>query len=123
MLYSLSTIKKMQLCSHCQLIKVIFPVGLCKIRFADIYGDHMVLQRAPRRAVLWGYADTIGDTVTVMKNGVLMGHTQVYRNITGIVKYSPGYSPVENKNDLELDFKVFFFTDSCCSDIVDDESK
>ena len=32
-------------------------------------------------------------------------------------------SPVENKNDLELDFKVFFFTDSCCSDIVDDESK
>ena len=33
------------------------------------------------------------------------------------------YSPVENKNDLELDFKVFFFTDSCCSDIVDDESK
>ena len=32
------------------------------------------------------------------------------------------YSPVENKNDLELDFKVFFFTDSCCSDIVHDES-
>ena len=32
------------------------------------------------------------------------------------------YSPVENKNDLELDFKVFFFTDSCCSDIVHGES-
>ena len=31
-------------------------------------------------------------------------------------------SPVENKNDLELDFKVFFFMDSCCSDIVRDES-
>ena len=31
-------------------------------------------------------------------------------------------SLVENKNDLELDFKVFFFTDSCCSDIVHDES-
>ena len=31
-------------------------------------------------------------------------------------------SPVENKNDLELDFKVFFFTDSCYSDIVHDES-
>ena len=31
-------------------------------------------------------------------------------------------SPVENKYDLELDFKVFFFTDSCCSDIVHDES-
>ena len=32
------------------------------------------------------------------------------------------YSPVENKNDLELDFKVFFFVDSCCPGIVLDES-
>ena len=64
---------------------VYVSVGLCKIRFADIYGDHMVLQRAPRRAVLWGYADTIGDTVTVIKNGVFMGHTIVYRNTTGTV--------------------------------------
>ena len=31
-------------------------------------------------------------------------------------------SPVENQNNLELDFKVFFFADSCCSDIVVDES-
>ena len=31
-------------------------------------------------------------------------------------------SLVENKDDLELDFKVFFFTESCCSDIVHDES-
>ena len=33
-----------------------------------------------------------------------------------------GYSPVENQNDLELDFKVFFFVDSCCVGIVLDES-
>ena len=32
------------------------------------------------------------------------------------------YSPVENQNDLELDFKVFFFADSCCAFIVLDES-
>ena len=32
------------------------------------------------------------------------------------------YSPVENQNDLELDFKVFFLVDSCCSGIVLDES-
>ena len=31
-------------------------------------------------------------------------------------------SPVENQNDLELDFKVFFLADSCCSDIELDES-
>ena len=28
-------------------------------------------------------------------------------------KLSREYSPVENQNDLELDFKVFFFVDSC----------
>ena len=33
-----------------------------------------------------------------------------------------GGSPVENQNDLELDFKVFFFADSCWSDIVLDKS-
>ena len=32
------------------------------------------------------------------------------------------FSPVENQNDLELDFKVFFFIDSCCWGIVLDES-
>ena len=32
------------------------------------------------------------------------------------------YSPVENQNDLELDFKVVFFVDSCCWGIVLDES-
>ena len=31
-------------------------------------------------------------------------------------------SPVENQNELELDFKVFFFVDSCCAGIVLDES-
>ena len=40
-----------------------------------------------------------------------------------IVARFSNVSPVENKDDLELDFKVFFFTDSCCSDIVHDESK
>ena len=31
-------------------------------------------------------------------------------------------SPVENQNDLELGFKVFFFVDSYCVGIVLDES-
>ena len=31
-------------------------------------------------------------------------------------------SLVENQNDLELDFKGFLFADSCCLDIVIDES-
>ena len=36
--------------------------------------------------------------------------------------YVLGDSPVENQNDLELDFKVFFFVDSCCAGIVLDKS-
>ena len=32
------------------------------------------------------------------------------------------YSLVEHQNDLELDFKVFFFVDSCCVGILLDES-
>ena len=32
------------------------------------------------------------------------------------------YSLVENQNDPELDFKVFFFVDSCWRGIVLDES-
>ena len=32
------------------------------------------------------------------------------------------FSPVEKENDLELDFKVFFFVDSYFSGIVLDES-
>ena len=51
---------------------------------------------------------------------------QIYTNVADMISYLQmqinHVSPVENKNDLELDFKVFFFTDSCCSDIVHDES-
>ena len=32
------------------------------------------------------------------------------------------FSQVENQNDMALDFKDFFFVDSCCSGIVLDES-
>lgn len=39
------------------------------LRFANYYGSHMVLQMAPKRAHVWGYASTIGDTVNVILNG------------------------------------------------------
>jgi len=32
---------------------------------AKYYGSYMVLQRAPARPRIWGYADNIGDTVEV----------------------------------------------------------
>ena len=33
---------------------------------------------------------------------------------TQVLNIKLNISPVENQNDLELDFKVFFFVDSCC---------
>ena len=37
-------------------------------------------------------------------------------------EFSITSSPVENQIDLELDFKVFFYVDSCCVGIVLDQS-
>lgn len=39
-----------------------------KFRFASYYGDHMVLQKAPERAVLWGYGPDDSE-VTVSLSG------------------------------------------------------
>lgn len=38
------------------------------IRFANYYQDHMVLQRAPQRAILWGYADTFNSPIILRMN-------------------------------------------------------
>ena len=43
----------------------------------------MVLQRAPQRAVVWGYASTLGDTVTVKLNGIIEDRVTVTRNTEG----------------------------------------
>ncbi len=37
-------------------------------RFANYYQDHMVLQRAPQRAIVWGYADTFDTPVMLTIN-------------------------------------------------------
>ena len=35
------------------------------VRFANYYQDHMVLQRAPQRAIVWGYVDTFNTPITL----------------------------------------------------------
>ena len=37
-------------------------------RFANVYGDHMVLQQAPKRAIIWGYGE-VGQEVVVIFSG------------------------------------------------------
>ena len=62
----------------------------------------------------------MGNTIQYLSPYI---YNSTYFKPNDIEFVSPCCSPVENKDDLELDFKVFFFTDSCCSDIVHDESK
>ena len=39
-------------------------------KLASYYGDHMVLQRAPKRAVIWGYAGymTFNSNIYILFN-------------------------------------------------------
>ena len=40
----------------------ILVAGDVKYRFASYYMDHMVLQKAPQKAVIWGFANETADT-------------------------------------------------------------
>ena len=50
-------------------------------RFANIFGNHMVLQQAPKRATVWGFGE-IGQEVLVTFAG------DMYRSfiVAGIIK-------------------------------------
>ena len=41
------------------------PMKTEKLSFASYYNDHMVLQQAPKRSVVWGYADITDASQTV----------------------------------------------------------
>lgn len=56
-------------------------------RFANIYGDHMVLQMKPFSAVVWGFGE-IGQTVDVK----LGGEVQTTEVVKGEQIKFPGYS-------------------------------
>uniref|UniRef100_A0A8C8DAF1 Sialate O-acetylesterase n=1 Tax=Oncorhynchus tshawytscha TaxID=74940 RepID=A0A8C8DAF1_ONCTS len=45
----------------------LFPVG--GFQFASYYGDHMVLQKAPERAVLWGYGPDDAEVTVFLSGG------------------------------------------------------
>ncbi|CAI9596903.1 unnamed protein product [Staurois parvus] len=42
----------------------------CKFRFASYYGDHMVLQQQPARAVIWGYGEPGAGLTVSLEYGV-----------------------------------------------------
>ncbi|XP_019950841.2 sialate O-acetylesterase [Paralichthys olivaceus] len=53
------------------------------LRFASYYGDHMVLQKSPERAVLWGYGPD-GGIVTVSLSGPVIQKTSPVPVIEGV---------------------------------------
>ena len=49
------------------------------IRFANYYQDHMVLQRAPQRAIVWGYSDSFNtDIILTLNSEVYLTKTSPY---------------------------------------------
>jgi sialate O-acetylesterase len=68
-----------------------------KFKFAAAYGDHMILQRAPHKAKLWGYADA-GASVSLNLFGIK------YSTVAKRVEWSSSYvwkiilMPVEADN-------------------------
>lgn len=60
-----------------------FTAAANTLKFAHYYNSHMVLQKAPQRAVLWGYATTIGDSVSVALNGSIVANARVTNNTEG----------------------------------------
>ena len=52
------------------------------LRFANYYQDHMVLQRAPQRSIVWGYADTANTPISLTMNNKVY-HTMSYLSSAG----------------------------------------
>jgi len=46
-----------------------------QVRFANVYGDDMVLQQAPAQAIVWGYAPKCDSKLTLTFDGKTMEPT------------------------------------------------
>ena len=48
--------------------------------FASYYGDHMVLQQAPKRAQIWGYANLtdVGKSVSLEVTDTVKSNHEMY---------------------------------------------
>ena len=57
-----------------------------EFHFARYYGNHMVLQRAPGRAIVWGYGPNIDGNTTVLVK--LTNDAGFYHEKQTVVKYT-----------------------------------
>ncbi|UJR38793.1 hypothetical protein I4U23_031458 [Adineta vaga] len=47
-------------------------------RFANYIQDHMVLQRSPKRSIIWGYSDTNSDVTLELGNQIYKTRSELY---------------------------------------------
>ncbi len=83
--------------------KIIFIQGNGAPRFANYITDHMVLQRAPQKAVVWGYGDTSKLTTLRINDKI---YTTISRpepaNQLGESIWSVTLDPVEDEGPFDI---------------------
>ncbi|XP_057295301.1 sialate O-acetylesterase-like [Hydractinia symbiolongicarpus] len=66
-------------------------------RFANHYADHMVLQRSPQRAFLWGYSDTYTTISVSVKHTKTSErqtyHTKTFKDSRGFIAWEIALEP------------------------------
>jgi len=55
-------------------------------RFANTLGNHMVLQRAPQRAIVWGFGDS--NTLTTLEMNDKIYTTRIFLGIKDLVLFT-----------------------------------
>ncbi|CAF0737628.1 unnamed protein product [Adineta ricciae] len=85
------------------ILTIYFATGHAIPRFANYIQDHMVLQRAPQRAVIWGFGDASKLTTLRMKNQI---YTTVSRsesaNDLGESIWSVTLDPVSDEGPYDI---------------------
>ena len=82
--------------------------GQTEFRFANIYGDNMVLQQSPDRSQVWGYSTSANDVVTaqlIVSSTNSVVETVTYTTNTNLI-WRVQFSPVVAMNDYEYTISV-----------------
>ena len=86
-------------------------VGDATFRFANYYGDHMVLQQAPASATVWGYVLLCG-AVTVTADGKSYMATIIPGAVIRYNNYTTVHASIQSCDILE---SLFVFIRRNCS--------
>ena len=57
-------------------VPLLLAFSLEVFRFSNNYADHMVLQRRPQRAHIWGYGELNAEVMIILKNESYATHVK-----------------------------------------------